>query len=98
MKTRTSPIAAAIVNAAKSAPESAKFGDDRVYISDLYVISGASEAMSLAAFKEALVAYHRAGQLSLSRADLVEAMAAEKVEASEATYLSATWHFVNLPE
>jgi len=49
---------------------------------------------SLADFKKRLVAAHRAGLLTLARADLVEAMDRWDVAKSEAAYLSATYHFI----
>lgn len=44
-----------------------------------------------------LVGAGQAGLLSLSRADLVEAMPPRDVEESELTHLGATVHFVRLP-
>lgn len=48
------------------------------------------------AFKARLVAAQRRDLLSLTRADLVEAMNPADVEASETRYLSTTFHFVRV--
>jgi len=46
------------------------------------------------AVKADLVRLHRAGHITLTRADLVEAMKPEDVEASETRYLNAQFHFI----
>ncbi len=77
---------AARTAAAKAAPEF-RFGTSKVFIAAL----GESRVT-----KNLLVEAHRAGLLTLSRADLIPAMSQELVAASEATYLNACWHFIDL--
>lgn len=89
---------AARVLAAARASKTGRFGDHKVFIAHVFRQLGATGAAGadLDAFKARLVSAHRSGLLSLSRADLVEAMAPEDVDASEARYLSATFHFVGI--
>jgi hypothetical protein len=51
-------------------------------------------AISLRDFKARLVAAHRAGELSLARADLVAAMDPELVAVSEIISDGASFHFL----
>jgi hypothetical protein len=91
-------LAAAVMQAA-SAPPVARFHDDRAFIGSIWEYMRGRPPigdMSLAAFKEQLVAAHRAGLLRMTRADLVAAMDVDEVQRSEATYLGATFHFVAL--
>jgi hypothetical protein len=96
-------FAAHVLAAAKKAPESAKFGDDKVFIGDLHRLSGADRSMSLDAFKKRLLDQHFAGRLSMSRADLVGAMHPKQVDESEVVHHTpwnigggAQFHFVRL--
>lgn len=86
------------VLAAARGSKTGRFGDDKVFISHvLQQLAAEGAAVGDApAFKERLVSVHRRGLLSLSRADLVEAMAPTDIEASESRYLSATFHFVGI--
>lgn len=72
------------------------FGPRKVFISDLADAMGAA----LATVKEFLLAAHRTGLLTLSRADLVEAMDPTVVAASETELVSQfgriEFHFVTV--
>lgn len=86
------------VLAAARASTTGRFGDNKVFISHVLRQLGA-EGFAIddaEAIKARLVAAHQGGLLSLSRADLVEAMAAEDVDASETRYRRATFHFVRI--
>jgi hypothetical protein len=86
------------VLAAARASKTGRFGDRKVFISHVFRSLADEGAVpdDLAAFKDRLIAAHRRGLLSLSRADLVGEMDAKDVDASEARYLSATFHFVRI--
>lgn len=90
-------FAARVVAAARDA-KSGRFGDNKVFISHVFRHLKDKGAISedLAAFKARLGAAHFRGLLSLSRADLVEAMAPEDVDASEMQHEHATFHFVRI--
>ncbi len=86
-----------VLTAARTSP-TGHFGENKVFISHIFrklLEEGAVEADS-DAFKDRLVAVHRGGLLSLSRADLVGAMDPKDVDSSEARYLGATFHFVRI--
>ncbi len=72
------------------------FGPRKVFISDLAAAMGAAVETA----KEFLLAAHRAGLLTLSRADLVEAMDPAVVAASETEFVSQfgriEFHFVTV--
>jgi hypothetical protein len=85
---------AARVAAAARGARTGRFGDNKVFISHVYRAAAAREALD--EFKQRLVEAHRGGLLSLSRADLVEAMDPGDVAESETRYLDATFHFVRL--
>jgi len=73
------------------------FGDGKVFISHVWPVYAErfrSGIQDLEAFKRHLIEAHRADLLTLSGADLVEAMDPEDVSASETRYLNATFHFV----
>jgi hypothetical protein len=91
---------AKLVLAAARASKTGRFGSNKVFISHvLRQLAAEGYAVGDAeAVKARLVAAHRAGLLSLARADLVEAMAPGDVDASETRHGSATFHFVRLPE
>ncbi len=77
--------------------ESGWFGEDKVFISHVwpvYVERSAGGIRDLDTFKHRLVEAHREGRLTLSGADLVEAMDPGDVSASETRYLNAVFHFV----
>jgi hypothetical protein len=82
-------------------PAAARFGRDKVFIAWLVERTQTVpelRALGEAVFKERLVAAHRAGLLSLSRADLTSAMSPDLVSRSAVTYMNAVFHFVNLDE
>jgi hypothetical protein len=90
-------FAARVIATARST-KTGRFGSNKVFISHIFrklvdegVIPADSEA-----FKERLVVAHLGGLLSLSRADLVEAMEAQDVDTSETRYRGATFHFVRI--
>ncbi|WP_044241793.1 hypothetical protein [Chondromyces apiculatus] len=85
------------VLAAARASRSGRFGDNKVFIAHVYRELD-PPGLDLEAFKVRLVEAKRAGLLSLSRADLVEAMAPEDVRHSEASDHGARFHFVRLEE
>lgn len=73
------------------------FDDRNVFISAVWrSLRGQPpvERMDLDGFKHALVAAHRAGLVSLARADLVAVMDPAEVAASETTAGEARYHFV----
>lgn len=51
---------------------------------------------SVAEFKAATVAGQRAGEIKMSRCDLVEGFDPALVRTSECRYLGAEWHFIRL--
>lgn len=86
-------FAARVVHEAQRAQEG-RFGERKVFIAHLSQRLAPSFNLDEAAFKAKLVESHRAGLLTLSRADLVGAMPPEAVAASETSYQGATFHFV----
>lgn len=90
-------FAARVLKAAR-ASKTGRFGDDKVFISHVLrqLTDEGAGVNDAEAFKDRLVSVHRRGLLSLSRADLVEAMDPKDVDASETRYLSATFHFVRV--
>ncbi|MDI1430199.1 hypothetical protein [Polyangium sorediatum] len=86
------------VLAAARATKTGRFGDDKVFISHvLRQLDADGFAIGdVGVFKDRLVSVNRRGLLSLNRADLIEAMDPKDVDASEAKYLSATFHFVRI--
>jgi len=92
-------VAWTVKDSAKRAPYRWAPNTKKVFISDVYqqiVDDGRDDGMTLDEFKHELVKLHKAGQLKLSRADLVAAMPAERVEASETDANGATFHFVTI--
>jgi hypothetical protein len=76
-----------------------RFGPNKVFIGQVWRQLETQPAflqMNLAAFKSRLVEANRAGLVSLSRADLVEAMNPHDVATSETRHLNAVFHFVTL--
>lgn len=74
-----------------------KFGDNKVFISELWkAVAGTCPQVgsSLSEFKHFLVRAQEEQLLTLSRADLVEAMDPRMVEESETQYLNTFFHFV----
>lgn len=90
-------FAEAVVKAAAAAEARAVFDDRNVFISAVWrALHGRPpiDRMSLDGFKHALVAAHRAGLVSLARADLVAVMDPAEVAASETASGEARYHFV----
>jgi len=91
------PTFAQAVKAAAAAESRAVFDDRNVFISAVWrALRGRPpiDRMSLDAFKHALIAAHRAGELALARADLVAVMDPTEVAASETASGEARYHFV----
>lgn len=89
-------LLAATLAALATVPASGRFGADRVFVSALWraLDRAAFDGLTLDGFKTALVAAHRAGKLTLVRADLVAAMNPATVAASRIAVLNATFHLV----
>ncbi|WP_437775955.1 hypothetical protein [Sorangium sp. So ce1097] len=89
---------AARVLAAARGSKTGRFGDNKVFISHVFrkLVDGGVVAENLNEFKDRLVRAHFHGFLSLSRADLVEAMDPEDVNESETQRDGSTFHFVRL--
>lgn len=83
---------------AARASKTGRFGHDKVFISHVLrqLTDEGARVNDAGEFKERLVSVHRHRLLSLSRADLVEAMDPRDVAASETRYLNATFHFVRV--
>jgi hypothetical protein len=89
-------LARAVANAARDATDGV-FGDRKVFIASVWrSLAGRPpiDRMDLDAFKRRLVEAHRAGLVSLVRADLVGVMDPEQVAASETVSGDARFHFV----
>ena len=89
---------AAVREAADDAPVG-RFGRGLVFIADLFEAFAARHPGAVAdldAFKQRLLELARSGDLSLVRADLVEAMDQDLVRRSEIRDLHATFHFVRV--
>jgi hypothetical protein len=89
-------IAAKALQAADG-PEARQYGPNKVFIGSVWraladdpEIAGLGEAT----FKRQLAEAHRRGLLKLGRADLVAAMDASEVSASEIIHQNATYHFI----
>jgi hypothetical protein len=85
-KTTQAPInlthfAKKVMEVARYAPESAKFGPNKVYISKAWEL-GFKGQMTLEQFKEYLKQAHIQGLLYLSRADLIQCMNQEWIKQS----------------
>jgi len=89
---------AKLVLASARASKTGRFGSGKVFISHVarQLEKDGFRVGDDHAFKGRLVAVHRKQLLSLSRADLVEAMDPKDVDASEASYMSSTFHFVRI--
>jgi hypothetical protein len=90
-------FAVCVLTAARTS-KTGRFGDSKVFISHVFrrLADEGVVADDPDAFKARLVSAHLRGLLSLSRADLVEAMAPEDVRASEAQEGGSTFHFVRV--
>lgn len=78
----------------KKAPVSARFGPEKVFISEIWNAVGGRSGWSMPQFKEWLVDQNRQRKLTLARADLVGAMNPRQVAESEIRSLGASFHFV----
>jgi hypothetical protein len=87
---------ATMVRRAASEASEGVFGRRKVFISRLWeqLRAEPAGATSLDEFKRRLVSAHKAGLLTLARADLVAAMDPRDVANSETRHLEARYHFV----
>lgn len=68
-----------------------------IYISSVYeTLGGSATGIDLAEFKRCLFEAHQTDLLELSRADLVETMTAELLQASEIKVSNYSFHFIRL--
>jgi hypothetical protein len=91
------PSFADAVLAAAGAAHEGRFGDRKVFVSAVWEELHKQPpwaALALDDFKARLVAAHRAGELTLARADLVAAMDPALVAASEIAADGASFHFL----
>jgi hypothetical protein len=96
-RTVGAPAFADEVLSAAEATRDGWFGDRKVFVSPVWQQLRRDPrwaAVTLDDFKARLVAAHRAGELTLARADLVAAMDPELVAASEITADGASFHFI----
>jgi hypothetical protein len=87
-----------VLDAARAA-RTGRWHDKKVFISHVWQslrARGDGDGMTFADFQRRLIEAHQDRQVSLERADLVEAMPPEDVSASETAYLNATFHFVRI--
>lgn len=75
-------------------PATPRWGDRKVFITVAWRALPPATRPTLEAFKQRLVAAHRAGALELARADLTAAMPADELAASATHHLEATYHFI----
>jgi len=87
-------FATAVLDAAPNCPTGWS-GDDLVLIAHVWNhVKDRFEPLDLAGFKEKLLVANRERLLSLSRADLVQALDPQDVRESETTWMNATFHFL----
>jgi hypothetical protein len=87
------------VRSAARASQTGQFGDNKVFISHVWRAFQKENAfpdMTESDVKTRLTEANHAGLLPLSRADLVEVMDPADVQASEARYLHAVFHFIQV--
>jgi hypothetical protein len=85
------------VKEAAKASTTGHFGEDKIFISHVWrILQKQARGLDERAFKDRLIEANRERLLSLSRADLVEAMDPRDVSDSETRYLGATFHFIAL--
>ncbi|MGZ3459630.1 MAG: hypothetical protein ACXU86_14140, partial [Archangium sp.] len=85
------------VREAAKASASGRFGEDKIFISHVWrTLRDQLQGLDEQSFKSRLVEANREQLLSLSRADLVEAMNPSDVAESETRHLGATFHFIAL--
>lgn len=86
-----------VIHASKRVPNDLRFGRYKVFIDHVWKTCPFDlRMMTNEDFKDMLMACHRERLLTLSRADLVQAMDPLVVKASESRYMNAEFHFVNL--
>lgn len=91
------PTFAQRVKEVAKASTTGRFGEDKIFISHVWrALRNQARGLDERTFKDKLVEANRAQLLSLSRADLVEAMDPADVSDSETRYLGATFHFIAL--
>lgn len=91
-------FSARVMMAARNSP-TGRWHGKKVFISHVWeelCRQGNAGADTFKTFQKRLVEAHRAQQVTLSRADLVEAMPPADVKASETAYLDSTFHFVRI--
>lgn len=89
-------LAAAVLATAARVPASGRFGDRKVFVSAIWgaLPEAVRDGLSLDSFKGQLFVANRLGLLVLARADLVAAMPAASVTASQIGYDGVQFHFV----
>lgn len=90
-------ILPAVLNAVRDMPPSGRFGNDKVFISEVWrVVSEDAriKPMGLPSFKRWLITANRERKLDLARADMPAAMNPHQVKESEIQDLGATFHFI----
>jgi hypothetical protein len=95
--TSAAPDFASAVRAAADRATEGVFGEHKVFIRSVWRTLRADpafRALPLDEFKRRLLDAHKAGLVSLVRADLVAAMDPDAVRESETTHLEARYHFV----
>ncbi|MFP2901258.1 hypothetical protein [Corallococcus sp. 4LFB] len=95
LPTDTASFARRVLDVAKAVPPTGRFGDNKVFISHVWMALQ-PEWSDRPAFNEALLAANRARQLSLGRADLLAAMNPRDITESEVRAVGASFHFVIL--
>jgi hypothetical protein len=88
------------VNETARTVDDGRWGSSKVYISAVWrALAGdpVVESIGLVEFKRRLCEANREGLVALHRADLVGAMDQRELAESEASYLNATFHFVEAP-
>jgi hypothetical protein len=88
-------FAAAAVAAARSVPIDQRYGAQKVLIADAYAaLARGGSTVSVDLFKDRLLAAHRRGDITLSRADApLDGVTRQR---SQIDYLNATYHLIRL--
>lgn len=88
-------FAAAVHSALPGVDRACWFGPRKCFLSAVFAeMLSAGTCSDYPSFRRELLAAHRAGELSLARADLVATMDADLVASSEVATDGATFHFV----
>jgi len=93
--------AAAILAACNDVPAEGRFADDKVFIHAAFAQfeDAAEQGWTLAEFKAECIALHLAGELTLSRLDMVGLFSAEMVTASNTRhphFPAIVWNFIRV--